>query len=88
VNGGNDPPAAIAFGVGNAVFNTINHYLERLGDRKGANVFVGLFGGRTPEETDAADLMIDWITAKEGGKTPEFISTLIGRLGDVLSRPA
>lgn len=87
-NGGSDSRGEIAFGVGNAVYSTIGNYLDRLGDARGRREFDRLFADRTPNDTDSADRMIDWIAAREGGSAPDFVDTLLGRLAVVLGRPA
>jgi len=86
-NGGTDSQADIAAGVANAIFNTGATYLDRVGDRRGERDFAARFDGRSPTDPGAADAMIDWLLAHDPG-TQEFLTTLIGRLSDVLSRPA
>jgi hypothetical protein len=84
-NGGTDSVGAIAFGVGNAIFSTGMRALIT-----GTREFEALYGGRTPHDSLAADLMIDFLVTNspecqqgEGG----WLGTLIGRLDEVLSRP-
>jgi hypothetical protein len=72
--------------VGNAVFNTGSRYLKRLGERPAQNEFENLFSVRDPGDRDVADRMIDWLIVYDAS-TEEFLTTLVGRLQDVLSRP-
>jgi hypothetical protein len=86
-NGGSDSEAAIAAGVANALYNTAENLLERLDDRRALTELRRKFENRDPQDGSAADRIIDWLVAYSHG-TDEWIPTLLGRLDDVLSRPA
>lgn len=90
-NGGTDSSTEIAYGVGNAIFNTGMKALHGSHASKAAKDFEALYGDRSPTDRTAADRMIDFlvtwddsIQSGEGG----FLGSLIARLDDVLSRPA
>jgi hypothetical protein len=85
--GGADSEADIAAGVATAIFNVGNQYLDRVGDGRAARTFQGRFASRSRDDRSAADNMIDWFIAYSPG-TQEWLTTLVGRLTDVLSRPA
>jgi hypothetical protein len=90
-NGGSDSSTEIAYGVGNAIFNTGSNHLEKTYAAKALRDFEALYGDRSPQDRSAADRMIDFLVTHgssvqvgEGG----FLTTLLGRLNDVLSLPA
>lgn len=86
-NGGSDTLADVAAGVANAVFNTAMNYFDKLDDHRAASDFAGRFENSGREDMLSADSMIDFLSAYDAG-TQEFITTLLGRLKDVLSKPA
>lgn len=86
-NGGSDSANEIAYGVGNAIFNKGMDYFDRLGDRRAMREFAGRFEDRSPSDTAAADEMIDYLIS-HSQESEEWLSTLVGRLDEVLSRPA
>lgn len=86
-NGGSDSEGEIAAGVANAIFNTGRNYLDRVDDRRGLRDFEDRFGFRDAGDRDSADEMLDWLIGRDPG-TQDFLGTLLGRLQDVLSRPA
>lgn len=90
-NGGSDSSTNIAFGVGNAIFNTGSNYLQKTFASKALKDFEALYGDRAPDDRGAADRMIDFLVTHdssvqsgEGG----WLGTIVTRLDDVLSRPA
>lgn len=85
-NGGSNSASEIAVGVANAIFNTAGRVLHG----SDARDFEELYG-HTPRNEHAADRMIDFlITVDAGWQAGEggWIGTLLGRLDEVLSRPA
>lgn len=86
-NGGTDSAGEIAYGVGNAIFNKGMEYFDRLGDRRAMRDFASQFEGRSPSDMAAADRMIDYLVS-HSRESEEWLSTLVSRLDDVLSRPA
>jgi len=84
--GGTDSYSDVAWGVGNAIYNTGQNYFERLDDRRASRDFAMLFEDRQPSDTGAADRMIDHLVAYDSG-TQEFLGTLLGRLKTVMSQP-
>ena len=90
-NGGSDSSTEIAVGVGNAIFNTGMKFLQQTNASKASRDFEALYGDRSPQDRGAADRMIDFLVAHDpsvqSGESG-FLGTLIGRLDDVLSRPA
>lgn len=90
-NGGSDSSTEIAYGVGNAIFNTGSNYLEKTHASKALRDFEALYGDRSPEDRSAADRMIDFLVTHDSSiqvGESGFLTTLLGRLDDVLSRPA
>jgi hypothetical protein len=91
-NGGSDSPDEIAYGVGNAIFKTGMKALSSGAWGQAAiRDFETLYGDRPADDKLASDHMIDYLVtfnpawqAGEGG----WLGTLLGRLDDVLSRPA
>jgi hypothetical protein len=86
-NGGSDTEEEIGFGVGNAIFNTAMSRYERMNDIRRGQTFLERFEDRDPSQQTAADEMIAYLV-REDPDNEEWISTLLGRLSDVLSRPA
>lgn len=90
-NGGSDSSTEIAYGVGNAIFNTGLKYLRGIYDNKAAKDFEALYGERELGDRGAADRMIDFLVSRDASiQTGEggWLGTLVHRLDDVLSRPA
>jgi len=90
-NGGSGTSTEIAYGVGNAIFNTGSNYLQQTNASKALRDFETLFGDRTPRDREAADRMVDFLVthdkAIQAGESG-WLGTLVKRLDDVLSRPA
>jgi len=86
-NGGSDNEEEIGFGVGNAIFNTAMTRYERMNDVLRGQTFLQRFEDRDPSQQTAADDMIAYLMREDPGNE-EWITTLLGRLSDVLSRPA
>lgn len=84
-NGGSDSVADIAFGVANAIEN-IGHKLLQ-GEPWNARKFDSRFGSHSKEDLSAADEMIDWLIWWDGS-AQEPLETVLGRLKEVLSKPA
>lgn len=90
-NGGSESVDNIAFGVGNAIFNTGSKYLQQTYANKQLKDFVALYDDRVPQDRSAADRMVDFLVTYEptiqSGEAG-WLGTLLGKLDDVLSRPA
>ena len=85
-NGGSDTEQEIGFGVGNAIFNQAMNIYERTNDMRHGQAFLRRFDDRDPSQQWAADEMIAYLV-REDPANEQWITTLLGRLSDVLSRP-
>lgn len=86
-NGGTDTVTEVAAGVANAMYNTGMTYFEKLGDRRARRSFETRFETRARGDVTVADSVIDFLLAYDPS-TEEFIRTLLGRLREVLGKPA
>ena len=88
-SGGSATVTDVAASVANAIYNTGLRFLQNT-NRGAARDFEKLYEGRGDDDRSAADRMIDFLVAEfpdVQGKDG-FVSTLLARLDDVLSRPA
>lgn len=77
----------ISFAFGNAIYNTAMNYFHESGRIVPGGAFERKFTDRTPANVSAADEMVEFLLF-DSKKNAEWLSTLIGRLEEVLSRPA
>jgi hypothetical protein len=84
--GGSEAFNGIAFGVGNAVFNTGCKILTSFDQRADLRRFVAAFENRHTNDVEAADKMIDYLVTV-APESNELLTTLLGRLREVYSRP-
>ncbi len=90
-NGGSDSATEIAYGVGNAIYNTGSDFLRKVYASRALHDFETLYGHRSSTDRTAADRMIDFLLTHDRNlQSAEsgFLTTLLRRLDDVLSRPA
>ena len=89
-NGGDLSSTTIAAGVGNAIYNVGGSYLEKAGAIREARDFEALYGDRSQGDRTAADRMIDFLVTQNPSLQAgdgAFLSTLLTRLENVLSKP-
>lgn len=86
-NGGSETEEMIGFGIGNAIFNVAMGRYQESNDMRRGQAFLQRFEDREPSQHTAADDMIAYLV-REDPRNAEWISTLLERLSDVLSRPA
>ena len=90
-NGGSAEVTEIAYGVGNAIYNTGLKVLRLSYATKTAKAFEALYVGRSSLDRSVPDKMIDFLVADDpacqSGESG-YLGTLLTRLDDVLSRPA
>ena len=88
-SGGSATSTEVAASVANAIYNTGIRFLQS-SNRSAARDFQRLYEDRSDGDTGAADRMIDFLVTEYPGAQGRdgFVSTLLARLDDVLSRPA
>lgn len=83
--GGTDSLADVAYGVANAIDNTAQGFFVGP-DADAGQRFNQEFSGRSQDDLDAADRMIDWLIRWDP-ITQDTLVTLLRRLNEVLSKP-
>ena len=85
-NGGpSETLEAVAFSIGNAIFNTAEQFVGR--NANSARLFLTRFEERTPHDVHAADEMLDFVIESQP-KAHAFYEDLLRNLSRVMATPA